>query len=346
MATTTLIGLDIGSTAVRAVETGRGRSGPSLVRSGAAPLPPGAVRGGVVQDDKAVTQALRHLWSTAGFRSRKVVLGVTSPQVVVRDTTVPDLPAAQRRAALPLQVRDPLPLPLEESVLDFHPLAEPDADRQVRGMLIAAPKQTLLTAVHAAERAGLHVARVDLAAFALVRGVSWLDGRVEAIVDIGDHITSMIVHEDGVPLIVRALPRGGAEITAAIAARLGISAADAEDLKRRAGLDAADPAAAEAVEAAVTPLAREIHSSFAYLSAGERNVQVGRLVLAGGGAALPGLARTLGAQLRLDVRYADPAVRLRGAADRSRRGQDALENLDRFGPAAAIAVGLTLGVTS
>ena len=58
MAATNLIGLDIGSTAVRAVETGRSKDGPVVRNSGVVPLPPGAVSGGVISDEAEVLAEL------------------------------------------------------------------------------------------------------------------------------------------------------------------------------------------------------------------------------------------------------------------------------------------------
>jgi type IV pilus assembly protein PilM len=338
MAAVTLVGLDIGSTSIRAVETSRGKDGPVLRRFGHAALPPGAVGNGVVADAETVTQVLKRLWSTAKFRSRSVVLGVTNPQIVVREMTVSNLPAKEMRNALPFQVRDALPLPVERSVLDFYPLEDPGRNDTVRGLLIAAPKDAVLTAVRAVERAGLYVTRVDLASFALLRAASRLDDQVEAIVDIGAEATSVVVHAGGQPLIVRTLPRGGTEITQSISGSLGLSAHDAEALKRRVGLRTdEDPETVEVVREAVRPLISEIRSSFAYLDAGDRQRKVSRLVLSGGGAALPGLAPALGKQLGMDVVLADPTARIS-------RGEQNIH--DQFRSSAAVSVGLTLGAAA
>src|SRR5690349_7190494 len=132
MATSTLIGLDVGTTSVRAAETADGKGGPSLLGYAVEPLTgaPGA-------HGEELTAALRRMWSGAKFRGRKVVLGVTHPQVVVRETTVANVPAKNMRASLPFQVRDALPLPVENSLLDFHPLEDPGKNEHVRGLLIA-----------------------------------------------------------------------------------------------------------------------------------------------------------------------------------------------------------------
>src|SRR5579875_1797861 len=69
-APTATIGLDIGSTSIRAVEVTHSREDrPVIDNFGQAVLPEGAVVGGVVKDEKAVTGALRQLWSAQNFRS-------------------------------------------------------------------------------------------------------------------------------------------------------------------------------------------------------------------------------------------------------------------------------------
>jgi type IV pilus assembly protein PilM len=338
MAAATLIGLDIGSTSVRAVEASRGKDGPAIVRCGQLPLPPGAVRAGVVQDPKAVTLAVKQLRRTAKLRGRRAVLGLTNPQAVVRAMSVSNLPGPELRRSLPFQVREALPLPVEHSVLDFHPLEDPGQHETVRGLLVAAPKDPVLTAVRAVERAGLHVVRVDLAAFALLRAVSRVDTEVEAIVDIGARVTTVVVHSGGEPLIVRTVPRGGVEVTDLLATRLGLGAADAELAKCRVGLLAErDAQVAGVVHEAVRPLIGEIRSSFAYLTADGLYSRVARLVLSGGGSLLPGLADTLQAELHLQVSGADPLVRVR---DRRRGRRDGTDQLRAY---AAVSIGLTLG---
>jgi type IV pilus assembly protein PilM len=332
------IGLDIGSVSVRAVETARTKDGPVVTNFGQVALPQGAVTGGVVQDDKAVTQALKHLWTTSKFRSREVVLGVTNPQVVVREMSVAKLPEKELRQSLPFQVRDMLPLPVDKSLLDFYPLSESTEDSTVRGLLIAAPKDAVTTAVAAIERAGLRVARVDLASFALLRALSYLDGTIEALVDIGAQATTVVIHSDGEPLIVRTIPRGGAEVTEMIATRLGATFAEAEALKCRVGLSTDEgPETAEVIREAVRPLIGEIRNSFAYLTAGGRNSRVARLALSGGGALLPGLIEALHDQLGVEAVLPDPTMRLR----EPRRG--GRHRFDHFRSSVAVSIGLTLG---
>jgi type IV pilus assembly protein PilM len=341
MATATPIGLDIGSSSIRAVEVRRGRDDFSLTNFGQVALTPGAVQAGVVQDADAVTGALKQLWAASRFATRKVVLGVTNPQLVVREMPVANLPAKELRSSLRYQVRDALPLAVDRALLDFYPLEDAGDAPTVRGLLIATPKEAVLTTVAAVENAGLEVERVDLASFAMLRAAALPDAQVEAIVDIGAQVSSMIVHADGEPLIVRTVPRGGEQLTDAIATRMGIHVTEAEELKCRFGLYGdGRPISADAAADAIRPLVNEIRSSFTYLASGERQKRVTRLALAGGGALMPGLTEYLQEQLDVTVILADSAARLRDTRRARQRG------FETFVPSAAVSIGLTLGAAA
>ncbi|MEU8237669.1 type IV pilus assembly protein PilM [Actinoplanes missouriensis] len=332
------IGLDIGSSSIRAVEVRRSKDEYTLTNFGQYPLPAGTVSGGVIQDPVVVTSALKQLWAACKFGTKKVSLGVTNPQLVVREMSIANLPANQMKQALPFQVKEALPLAVERSLLDFYPLEEPGDNPTVRGLLIAMPKDAVVTLVQAVQKAGLQVKDVDLASFALLRSASRLDAQVEAIVDIGANITSVVVHADGEPLFVRTLPRGGAEITESIATRLGIDVTEAETLKCRFGMHGdGNPDTVTALTDAVRSLSSELRSSFTYLASGERQKQVTRVSLCGGSALMPGLAEHLQEQLGVAVMYADSTARLRDTRRARERG------FDSFVPSAAVSIGLTLG---
>src|SRR4051794_41114905 len=134
------IGLDIGSSSIRAVEVRRTKDEHALTNFGQVPLPAGTVSGGTIQDPVAVTSALKQLWAACKFDTKRVMLGVTNPQLVVRETSVSNLPAKEMRNSLPFQVRDMLPLAVERSILDFYQLEAPGENPTVRGLLIAMPK--------------------------------------------------------------------------------------------------------------------------------------------------------------------------------------------------------------
>jgi type IV pilus assembly protein PilM len=334
-----LVGLDIGSTSVRAVEAAVSKDRPVVNGFGQAPLPAGAVVGGVVKDGRAVTSALRQLWTSHGFGTRDVVLAVTHQQVIVREIDVSNLPAKDLKQALPFMVRDVLPLPVDQALLDFYPLEAAPAGETVHGLLIAAPKEAVIDSVNAVEAANLHVVQVDLACFAALRAAAHLNHDTEAVVDIGANGTTIVIHTDGVPQIVRTVPRGGAEVTKMLTTRLGMSTAQAEALKCRVGLIRGEgPESAEVTAEAIRPLVSELRHSLNYFTAVSPERRVARLALVGGAAMLPGLTDVLTQQLSVPAYLADPLQRV---SDSRRGGRH--DVLGRFRSSAAVSIGLTLG---
>jgi type IV pilus assembly protein PilM len=333
------IGVDVGSTSIRAVEATRSKDRTIISNFGQALLPDGAVVGGVVKDDRAVTAALRQLWTAHNFKSRSIILGVTHQQVVVREVEVSNLPAKELKQSLPFQVRDVLPLAPDQALLDFYPLERPGRSDTVRGLLIAAPKEAVINTVHAVERAGLRVDQVDLACFAALRAAGRMAYDTEAIIDIGANGTNIVIHTDGVPQIVRTIPRGGGEITRLISTRLGMPPAEAELQKCRVGLNRGEGAeSAAVVYEAIRPLVGEIRSSLNYYSASKPGEPVRRLALVGGAALLPGLVEELEDELGVETFLSDPLQRV---TDSRRGGRHDI--LGRFSSSAAVSIGLTLG---
>src|SRR5205809_2025288 len=172
------IGVDIGSTGVRAAELSMRSLPPHLMRVAQVPVPDGAVSSGEIRDAAAVSDALRELWRRGKFRSRDVVLGVANQRVVVREVSLPWLTDKELRESLPFQVQEFVPIPVEEAVLDYHVLEEFEREgrRMVRILLVAAQKTMIQQIVQAAEAAKLRPVGLDLVPFAIVRSVGSIDG--------------------------------------------------------------------------------------------------------------------------------------------------------------------------
>jgi type IV pilus assembly protein PilM len=334
-----LIGLDVGASSVRAVEVMRGRPAEvSLKRFGQFALPTGAVRAGIVHDPAAVASALKTLWKQSGFGTRYVNLAATSSQVAVREVAMPVMPAKELRQALPYLARDIVPIPIDRAQLDFVATGPIDDAGKQPGLLVALPRDGIVGLVDAVERAGLVVTAVDLGAFALLRSLAShpLDLAATAIIDLGATSSTLVVQRGGIPLMVRTLPHGGDELTGALSERLGISRPEAEEQKRRNGLDSGSPAA-EVVRSALRPLIAEIHSSLVYYASTQSERPVTAVTLTGGGAALLGISGLIARQENLPVATADPLALL-GSVPND-------EQLELFRAGSANAVGLTLGGT-
>ena len=347
------MGLDIGTSGVRAAELRFGKGATTLERFGQVALPIGAVRDGEVIDVEAVAGAVRQLWTQAKFSTKKVVVGVANQKVVVRQVDLPWLPLAELRTSLAFQVQDYIPMPVEQAILDFHPLEEfhnESGTRMLRVLLVAAARDMVRSALAAVEAAGLQPTMVDLTSFAVLRSQvtagAGFTVESEALVDIGASVTNIVVHQGGVPRFVRILLMGGGDITDALAERLGVPADQAETLKQATGVS---PVAAQAdhhpavraIESTCAAFVEEVRGSLDYYMAQPGSARVSRVVVSGGGSRLTGLVERLASATRLPVELAAPMSQLR-------LGKTGLteEQLTYVEPMATVPVGLALGLAS
>jgi type IV pilus assembly protein PilM len=306
-----IIGLDLGATAVRATVLEPcmvdGRRSVTVHGMGRIGLAPGVLVNGVVQEPGALTVALKQLWHENKFAGNRVVLGIANQQVLVRDITIPDLDPAQRAKALPFQAREVVALPIDQVVLDFCQLGDADPETNLmRGLLLATPREPVLVAVSAVERAGLTVGRVDLSSFGSLRSLADEEPAVEAIIDLGAHLTTIMIHDHGVPKLVRTLARGGQQLTEQLADRMDISQQEAEAAKCDVDLDDDLSELTRMVNEALRPLLAEIRTSVQYFRSSNTGTQIERISLTGGGASLRGMATRLREQIGLPTGIVDP----------------------------------------
>jgi type IV pilus assembly protein PilM len=312
-----VIGLDVGTSAVRAVSLARGEP-PRLEQHGQVELPVGVVIEGEVIDPGAVALALRQLWKEAGFRSRSVRVAIASPRVIVRTVDMPLLSDGDTRAALQLQLGDYIPMAPEATVFDFQPLDEPSPDGGERQLLLAAaPREAVRPLVEAVRQAGLRIEHVDVAASALTRlvrprpGQSPDGGGSDVIVSIGaGAIVVTAANGSGEPIFSRTITNvSGRHVTDRIASELSILPAEAERLKRHVpDHESADVAARIllATDPFVTEICEEIGDSLDYFERlpGGRPVQ--SVAITGGGALLAGVRERLERRLMVPVRLLNP----------------------------------------
>lgn len=341
------VGLDIGSTAVRAAELSSGEPA-SLVRAAQVPLPPGAVENGEVRDIEAVAEAIKELWDRGGFKAREVTMGVGNQRLVVREVTVPAMADKELRESLPFQVAELIPIPMEEAVLDYDVLDEVEQEgrKMLRLLVVAAQRDMVDQMVQAAVRAKVTPVGVDLVPFALVRAVGSADGLGldegeaggEALVDVGSDVTQICVHERGVARFVRILPSGSRDVTKALASSLGVSEEQAEALKRGEPVDGG-PSAEQArpvLDSRVAGLVDEIRSSLDFYQAQSPGARISRVLVTGGGSKLRGLVELLGQRVGAPVSRGRPFEKVHVQLKLDER------DLAEAEPLLAVAVGLAL----
>jgi type IV pilus assembly protein PilM len=268
-----------------------------------------------VIEPNTVANVLKNLWSSGGFKSKDVVLGMGNQRVLARDLTVPKMSISRIRESLPFQVQDLLPVPVADAILDFYPVSESvgETGPVVHGLLIAAVKDAVMMNVGAAQLAGLTTAEVDLIPFALMRlhiARPGLMGTV-VLVDIGANTTSVVIAKDGVPQFVRLIPTGGADLTLALRTGLEIELDEAERIKRSLGLakqveSIQEQRAIEIIYKVTSDLLGSLRNTLNYFVNTRPDEAINQIVMSGGGSELPGFPEALAEMTRIPVVIGDP----------------------------------------
>jgi type IV pilus assembly protein PilM len=315
------IGLDIGSHAIRAAEVKVDGHGATLQHYAYVDLPPGAVADGEVVDASAVGSALRRLWAEGKFSQKKVVVGVSSQRVIVRQADVPAMSEEDLRSALKFEAQDLIPIPAEEALLDFSiidgqlPSRDPSDSPKMRILLAAAHHDMVNGHLGALKSAGLKPLGVDPVALALLRAIPPPSGLgdagttvplVEAIIAVGAPLTTVAIREDGMTRFVRVLNIGGDELgdgeTAAAKA-----ATNGSQQQAGAGAGVTLTIAPRMAGASrVHALVDDIRGSLDFYLAQADTDRVDRIVVTGEAALTEGLLPRLQEALGRTVEIADP----------------------------------------
>ncbi len=296
------VGLDLDGRYLAAVQT----DGHAVTRASSMDLPAGLLSDGDVRDVAGLTEALEEFSRRHGL-SRRVRLGVTSQQVVVRQIEVPIIEdPGDRDAAIRFQAGEAIAMPLEEAMLDYALIGDrtsPEGVLRQHVLVVAARETIILRLLEAVRGAGLKPEGIDLDAFALVRMLADSEElayeRARVFCHLGG-VTNLAVAVGSSCLFTRPL---AAVVTD-------------EDAEHIAG-----------------SLAEEIRLSIDYYLGQPEAPEVGDVLLSGPGSTVEGLPEHLSALIDLPVEVAEPFGRL--AAGELRPGDDPTRH--------TVAAGLALG---
>ena len=145
------VGLDIGTSAVRAAELDLSHPKPVLLTYGQVGLPLGSIVDGEIRDSTAVTEAIKKLWKNGQFSSSTVVVGIAGLRAITRELELPYVPDSEVDSAVRFQSEEVIPFPPDQTILSSQVLSDytsPDGDK-MRRVLVAAAHADL---VHRCDR--------------------------------------------------------------------------------------------------------------------------------------------------------------------------------------------------
>lgn len=273
-----------------------------------------------VVDAEVVTGLLKTLVQRFKFPRENTILVYSSRRMVFREADFPYMSLADLRSTLPFQAKGMIPLPIEESELDFVPLSVVDDEqngKQLHGILVATLRGGLEKTAYTAEEAGFVITSIDAGPFALARLFSDTNqAQTEAVVNINGNCTDVIVLNNGKPAYMRVVPSGADDVSDAIANALSISFEDAERIKNQIGLqnvtgDERLEKAEEVIRETTAQLIVGIRNTLNMYDVDHADSTISGIILTGTGARLIGLPPVLASSINKMVRIGDPFIRFK-----------------------------------
>jgi len=314
-----LIGLDIGSNCVKAVE---------LTQIGGDLVITGFGQSEILSEGSKADAILDVLHSNH-FRTRRVVTAVSGKSVIVRYLTMIQMTDDDLQNAIKFEADKYIPFDVEEVVLDCQRLEEEEGglsagtlnENEMRVLLVAVKRTLVDDHVALLQGIGLTPEIIDVDSFALGNAYelrNLLSPGVEqedtatALIDIGANKTNINILRGNTSYFTREIYLGGDDFTTAISKRLGVEAHQAELLKRDPGENYEQ--LRQAVMPAIDDLGNEIHLSFDYFE-NQFDKEVDEVYLSGGGSRLPLLEESFEKIFEKRTRSWDPTENLKINSD-------------------------------
>ncbi|MEZ4362850.1 MAG: type IV pilus assembly protein PilM [Kofleriaceae bacterium] len=337
------IGLDIGSSSVKAVQLKKRGSSWSLQAFGMQPLFAQTIVDGMIMDQGAVVEAIRALWSRLKLRQKDVAIALAGHSVIIKKISVPAMGADELARNIRTEAGHHIPFGPDAVEVDYHVTNPENSSGQTELLLVAARKDVVSDYIQVCRDASLVPQVIDVAAFASQNGFEAnyaLDPRETVVlINIGAAISNINIVRAGVSLFTRDVTIGGNAYTEEIQKQLGISHEEADAYKvGGTGNDngVVPQEVLKVMEGVSEVMAGEFQRSLDFFLATTSEANVARVCLAGGTSKVSSLHRAIERRSRLPLEVVDAwrRVEIDPSLDRT--------YLASHAPEALVSVGLAM----
>ncbi len=335
-----LVGLDIGSSSVKAVELRRAKKGFEVVHAGLEPLASDTVVDGAIMDALSVSDSINKVFSSQRIKTKNVATSVSGHSVIVKKIPLPVMSEEELQESIQWEAEQHIPFDISDVNLDYQILNTESAST-TDVLLVAVKKDKILNHTNVITQAGRVPIVVDIDAFAMQNAFEAnytpAPNATVALLNIGASIMNIVVAKGGTPLFTRDVSVGGNQFTDALQKDMNLSFEEAEQVKQGRSIEGVQGDSVSALVQSVSEvLMLEIQKTFDFFRATTVGEQLQRIYLSGGCAKVEGFLDLLQGRLGLPVEMLDPFKNIAIG-----KGID-ISYLDEVAPSMAVAVGLAL----
>ncbi len=190
----------------------------------------------IVSEERLAGNIMKALNIAKNIKTKFVICSVPEAKSFVRVIHIPKMAPEEIETAIPYELEQDIPIPIDQVYLDWVILRElPDG---LELLVTASSKDYIDSLIGALKSIKLRPVALEIGSQATARALIGKDDDKKSvlIVDIGAQQTSFIIVDQGVPLYTSSIPVAGNSFTESISRNLGITWAEAEKIKISRGL--------------------------------------------------------------------------------------------------------------
>lgn len=337
-----LVGIDIGSSSVKLVQLWQAKDGYHLQNVGIVPLPPEAIVDNSLMDTATVVDAVRNLIDSLGIKSRDAACSISGNAVIIRKILLSTMTSEELEDQIGWEAEQYIPFDIKDVHVDFQILGPDQVDpNKMQVLLVASKKDIINDYVSVFADAGMSLSVMDVDGFAVQN--AWELGNTAsaeetlALINIGASIMNINIVKDDTSLFTRDVQMGGNLYTEEIQKQLGVSAQEAESLKKLAP-DSAQQPLRDVIARVNDTISQEIRRSIDFYNSTAANEERATGVrISGGCSKVQGLRGAVKERLGMEVEVLNPF-----AAIKYNEKDFDPEYLQEIAPLMAVGVGLAI----
>lgn len=337
-----VIGLDIGSSYIKAVQFNETRSGYELELFDMLPISPELIVEGSIIDAIRLTESLQELIRKAKIKVKNAAVSVSGhSSVIVKRISVLEMSEEELRESIKFEAEQYVPFDIEDVNIDFQIIGSKEEPGQMDVILVAVKKDFMNEYISVVKEAGLNPVIVDVDVFALenMYGINYdiEPGSSIALINIGASTMNMNILRGGISVFTRDSFTGSNIHSEALQKEFNLSYEDAERLKRGEALERVnDEDARTVIESSSSEILNEVLRALDYFRASSSQPSIEGVILSGGCALIKGFPSLLSEKIGIGVKVAEPFknIQIPKRFDRA--------YIEEIAPITAIAVGLAM----
>lgn len=311
-----LIGVDISSTSVKLLELSVKNNRYWVESYALVPLSEGSVVEKNILNPEAVGDALERAFNLANTPTTAAALAIPTSMVISKTIEMDaDMTDDEREVQIRMDAEQYIPFPLDEVSLDFEVLPDRLANpNRVNVLLVATRLENVESRCEAIGLAGLTPKVADVESFAIENAFKVFADTLPmgvntiGVLDIGHTMTTLSVLKDNKIIYTREQVFGGKQLTQEIQNRYGLSFEEAGRAKKSRTLP--DDYDVEVLEPFLEAVVQQAARSLQFFFSSSQFNEIDHILLAGGNANIPGLAKLLQQKLGYRVTIANPFLQM------------------------------------